>query len=176
MHADGYPSFRLPLLLAAFQHRFHRDLDAMIRHLVDDVAVGWEELGSDLLQGAPPALAEALTAGENWPSRTLNPPVTPGDTARERPAVTHETALHMDVEWGYVLHPQGIEVINVLTDECGPVVDWDTDCLTTFDDAPDCWIPDRPAPTLAPPPSCAARPVPVPAPAKGTVSHAAPRR
>ncbi|MFH9674936.1 hypothetical protein ACH4L5_22085 [Streptomyces sp. NPDC017405] len=41
----------------------------MTRHVVDDVAVGWEELGTDLLDGAPPYIVEELTRGERWPSR-----------------------------------------------------------------------------------------------------------
>ncbi|GAA2442524.1 hypothetical protein GCM10010433_49600 [Streptomyces pulveraceus] len=43
----------------------------MTQHLVDDVAVGWEELGSDLLDGAPPKTVAALTCGDRWPSRTI---------------------------------------------------------------------------------------------------------
>lgn len=31
-------------------------MEAMARHLIDDVTVGWDELGTDLLDGAPPAL------------------------------------------------------------------------------------------------------------------------
>lgn len=66
------PSHHLPLLLAAYQHRFGRDLEAMSRHLIDDVAVGWDELGTDLLDGVPSPLVTALTGGEHWPSVTLD--------------------------------------------------------------------------------------------------------
>ncbi|CQR61852.1 hypothetical protein [Streptomyces leeuwenhoekii] len=49
----------------------------MTRHLVDDVAVAWNELGTDLLDGAPPEIVIALTGGERWPSSTLDHLVTP---------------------------------------------------------------------------------------------------
>ncbi|GAA2672499.1 hypothetical protein GCM10010400_38060 [Streptomyces aculeolatus] len=61
---DGYPSGRLPLLLASYRYRFGSDIAAMSRHLIDDVpasACGWEELGADLLHGAPEELRHALT-------------------------------------------------------------------------------------------------------------------
>ncbi len=64
------PSHHLPLLLTAYQHRFRRDIEAMSRHLVVDVAVGWNELGTDLLDGAPPEIITALTGGERWLSTT----------------------------------------------------------------------------------------------------------
>ena len=69
VHYDGQPSQQLPLLLAAFQHRFGRDVDAMTRHLIDGVAIGWDQLGTDLLDGAPPAIITALTDGAQWSSR-----------------------------------------------------------------------------------------------------------
>ncbi len=53
VHLDGYPSARLPLLLAAYQHRFARDVDAMSVHLIGQVTIAWDELGTDLLDGAP---------------------------------------------------------------------------------------------------------------------------
>ncbi|MCP3821397.1 hypothetical protein NLX86_25865 [Streptomyces sp. A3M-1-3] len=40
------------MLLAAYQHRFGQDVEAMARHLVDGVAVGWDELGTDLLDAS----------------------------------------------------------------------------------------------------------------------------
>ncbi|MGW0613279.1 hypothetical protein [Streptomyces sp. NPDC002788] len=58
------------MLLAAYQYKFGRNIEAMSRHLIDDVAVGWDELGTDLLDDAPPALVTALTGGEHRLSRT----------------------------------------------------------------------------------------------------------
>ncbi|MFJ5045493.1 hypothetical protein ACIQH7_09985 [Streptomyces anulatus] len=46
VHFDGYPDSKLPLLLAAHQNRFAGDLEAMARHLIDEVHVGWERLGT----------------------------------------------------------------------------------------------------------------------------------
>ncbi|MFE6163148.1 hypothetical protein ACFQ7F_30020 [Streptomyces sp. NPDC056486] len=101
------PSHHLPLLLTAYQHRFGRDAKAMSRHLIDDVAVGWEELGTDLLDDAPPALVAALTGGEHWPSRTLDHLITPDGSPPVRMAVTNATADALDLQWGYVLHTEG---------------------------------------------------------------------
>ncbi|MGC0328114.1 hypothetical protein RKD23_001104 [Streptomyces sp. SAI-170] len=57
----------------------------MARHLVNGVAVGWEELGTDLLNGAPPEIVTALTGGERWSQQR------PGssDHARRLPADPH---------------------------------------------------------------------------------------
>ncbi|MGW3240663.1 hypothetical protein [Streptomyces olivaceus] len=124
----------------------------MSRHLVDDVTVGWDELGTDLLEGAPPDLVHALTGGEQWPSRTLDHLVTPDGSPPVRMAVTDQDADAMDVQWGYVLHPRGIEVFNLLYAQRGPVVDWSTDPRTAFSDRPAAWAPARPRPSSAPPP------------------------
>ncbi|WP_309248779.1 hypothetical protein [Streptomyces sp. MNP-20] len=64
VHFDGYPSGRLPLLLAAYQHRFARDVEAMRVHLIDQVSIAWDELGTDLLDGAPKSLIKKLTGRE----------------------------------------------------------------------------------------------------------------
>ncbi len=111
----------------------------MSRHLVDDVTVGWNELGTDLLDDAPPALVHTLTGGERWPSRTLDHLVTPDGSPLVRMAVTDDTAGDMDVQWGYVLHPQGIEVISMAHTGTGPLVAWDTDPRTPFSDHPAHW-------------------------------------
>ncbi|MFJ4828813.1 hypothetical protein ACIP79_02575 [Streptomyces sp. NPDC088747] len=37
-------------------------MEAISRHLIDDVAVGWHELGIDLHNDAPPTLVAALTS------------------------------------------------------------------------------------------------------------------
>ncbi|MGW9400770.1 hypothetical protein [Streptomyces sp. NPDC055642] len=139
---DGEPSHHLLLLLAAYQYRFRQDLEAMSRHLIDDVAVGWDELGTDLLHHAPPALVATLTGGEHWPSRALDHLVTPDGSPPVRMSVTDEIAAGLDVQWGYVLHQQGIEVISLLHADNGPVVDWSTDPRTVFNDHPAAWSPD----------------------------------
>lgn len=133
------PSHHLPLLLAAYQHKFGRDVEAMSRHLIDDVAVGWDELGTDLLDGAPPTLVAELTGGEHCPSRTLDHLITPDGSPPVRMTVTDETADAQDIQWGYVLHQQGIEVISLLHEDIGPLVDWDIDPRTAFNDHPAAW-------------------------------------
>ncbi|MFE7116147.1 hypothetical protein ACFU99_12080 [Streptomyces sp. NPDC057654] len=148
VHLDGAPAAKLPLLLAAFQYRFGRDLEAMTGHLVDDVAVGWEELGSDLLDQAPPPIVAALTGGDRWSSRTLDGLITPDGSPPVRMTVTERTAAEQDLAWGYVLRPHGIEVIAVQHAASGPVVRWDADPRTDFRN-PAAWplaSPARPAP------------------------------
>ncbi|MEV7413275.1 hypothetical protein AB0O04_36290 [Streptomyces althioticus] len=143
---DGQPSAKLPLLLAAFQYRFEGDVEAMVQHLVDGVAVGWDELGTDLLAGAPPQVFTALTGGEQWPSRTFDHLITPDGSPPVRMTVTERTAADQDVQWGYVLRSEGIEVISVPHADAGPVIGWDTDPRTLFSDHPADW----PAPTPSP--------------------------
>ncbi|MGW6742835.1 hypothetical protein ACWGDX_19285 [Streptomyces sp. NPDC055025] len=162
------PSHHLPLLLTAFQYRFSRDLDAMSRHLIDTVSVAWDELGTDLLDGAPDALLTALTGGEQWPSTTLNL-ITPDGSPPKRMTVTDETAAEQDMQWGYVLYPSGIEVISLTEDNHGPLVRWETDPRTRFSDHPRLWSPARPVPATAPPqatriPAAPAKPTTAPAP------------
>ncbi|MFF8779518.1 hypothetical protein ACF07W_19825 [Streptomyces sp. NPDC015140] len=143
----------------------------MSRHLIDDVTVGWDELGTDLLDDAPPALVQALTGGEQWPSRALDHLVTPDGSPLVRMAVTEENADDMDVQWGYVLHPHGIEVFNLLHADRGPVVDWSTDPSTAFSDHPAAWTPARTGPRSTPP-----RSTPVGSPAKTGTPRPAGRR
>ncbi|MEU3629101.1 hypothetical protein [Streptomyces fradiae] len=165
---DGTPASKLPLLVTAFQYRFGRDLEAMTRHLVDDVAIGWEELGSDLLDGAPPAIVAALTGGQPWPSRTLDNLITPDGSPPTRITVTETTVANMDVEWGYVLRPSGVEVFPTMYAVSGPVVDWDADPLTEFGN-PASWPTVTPA--RSPAPSTAS-----PLPATPGMSRTAARR
>ncbi|WP_329283902.1 hypothetical protein [Streptomyces sp. NBC_00691] len=58
---DSSPPNMVPLILAAYRFRFGRDLEALSRYLVDDVVFAWEEIGTDLLDGAPPGLLQRLT-------------------------------------------------------------------------------------------------------------------
>ncbi|MFI7102757.1 hypothetical protein ACIBK8_25755 [Streptomyces sp. NPDC050161] len=134
------------MLLAAFQHKFGRDVEVMTQHLVDDVAVGWDELGTDLLSGTPPEIVEALTGGEQWPSKTLDHLITPDGSPPVRMTVTEQTAAAQDLAWGYVLRPHGIEVLSVPYGRVGPVVGWDTDPRAGFSNHPGHW----PAPATTP--------------------------
>lgn len=148
VHLDGLPSHHLPLLLTAFQYRFNRDLEAMSRHLVDDVAIGWDELGTDLLDHAPPELFVALTGGETWPSTQPENLWTLDGSPPQRMTVNPEATD--DLEWGYVLHPHGIEVISLSEQHRGPVVGWATDPLYPFSDHPAMWAPTGPGPGRVP--------------------------
>ncbi|MFJ6898147.1 hypothetical protein [Streptomyces hokutonensis] len=152
MQFDGVPSHHLPLLLAAFQWRFARDLHALTCDLIDDVAIGWEELGTDLLEGAPHSLVQALTGGEHQPSRALDV-ITPDGSPPKRLTVTEANADALDMHWGYILHPQGIEVISLLHQDIGPLLGWNTDPRSVFSDDPARWQCDAPPPVTAPVPS-----------------------
>ncbi|MFF5438853.1 hypothetical protein [Streptomyces achromogenes] len=122
----------------------------MTRHLVDDVAVGWEELGTDLLDGAQPYIVEELTRGERWASRTMDHLITLDGSPPTRMTVTEKDAAEQDLEWGYVLRPEGIEVISVPYADTGPVVGWDTYPLALFSDNPGYWLVPAQAPSATP--------------------------
>ncbi|MFG2979399.1 hypothetical protein ACGFYY_41240 [Streptomyces sp. NPDC048331] len=115
----------------------------MSRHLIDDVAISWEELGTDLLDQAPPELFLALTGGETWPSREPQNLFTLDGSPPQRMTVTPEATG--DLEWGYVLHPHGIEVISLSEHDRGPLVGWASDPLYPFSDHPAMWAPAGPA-------------------------------
>ncbi|MDF3292416.1 hypothetical protein [Streptomyces silvisoli] len=149
VHFDGYPSTRLPLLLAAYQHRFAGDVEAMARHLIDDVDYGWSEIGTDLLDGAPDALRQTLTGGTEYPSRKYTDVINTDGTPAKRQLITQATTGGLD--WGYVLHPHGIEVIPLSEEDHGPVVDWNTDPRARFSDSYARWKPGRPIPATIPP-------------------------
>lgn len=165
VHFDGYPDSKLPLLLAAYQHRFDGDLEAMARHLIDDVDHGWDELGTDLLDGAPEALRRSLTGGDEYPSRQITDVIVigPDDTA-DRLLVTQDGTD--ELEWAYVLHPHGIEVIALQAYDRGPVVAWDTDPRSRINAHPGAWPPDSRAPVT--PPRTTRRPSTAPSPAPPT--------
>ncbi|MGQ4329568.1 MULTISPECIES: hypothetical protein [Streptomyces] len=173
---DGVPSHHLPLLLAAYQYKFGRDVEAMSRHLIDDVAVGWDELGTDLLDGAPPSLVAALTGGEQLPSRTLDHLITPDGSPPRRMSVTDETADEQDMQWGYILHKEGIEVISLLHEDIGPVVDWAIDPRTAFNDHPAAWSSLDPAPVIRASRSTPSPGAPATSPAKAHAPRPATRR
>ncbi|WP_349362110.1 hypothetical protein [Streptomyces sp. H27-C3] len=172
---DGVPSHHLPLLLTAYQHKFGRDLEAMSCHLVDNVAIGWDQLGTDLLDDAPPALIAALTGGEQWPSRTLNL-ITPNGAPPVRMTVTEYTADAQDMQWGYILHREGIEVVSLLHEDLGPLVDWSTDPRTVFSDDPEHWSSLEPAPVIQAVRSAAPQNAPVAVPATASPQRTAAHR
>ncbi|MGZ2361568.1 hypothetical protein LRE75_33635 [Streptomyces sp. 372A] len=151
IHFDGSPSAKLPFLLTAYQYRFQRDEKAMARHLVDGTDIGWEELGTDLLDGAPSDLVTALTDGEQWPSTTLDHLITPDGSPPVRMSVTERTASDQDLDWGYILRPTGIEVITARSAGAGPIVSWDADPRRDFTN-PATWplAPERHALTSPP--------------------------
>ncbi|MGW0137543.1 hypothetical protein [Streptomyces calvus] len=136
----------------------------MARHLVDNVAVGWSELGTDLLGGAPPEIVIALTGGERWPSSTLDHLVTPDGSPPVRMTVTEKIVADQDLQWGYILRPHGIEVISVAHVEAGPVIAWDTDPRTAFSNHPAHWpAPAKPSAATTAPAARPPRTTPVPA-------------
>ncbi|AZS89791.1 hypothetical protein ELQ87_09475 [Streptomyces griseoviridis] len=173
VHWDGYPSHHLPLLLTAHQHRFADDTEALAAYLIDDAPQGWSSLGTDLLDGAPDALRDRLAAGRDrpgkrYPARLTVPPL----------IYTERTASRLN--WGYVLHPHGIEVISAPGVERGPLVAWSTDPRVRLRDTPGLWKPDQPIPATTPPQTtartctpapAAARPAPTSAPAPLARSH-----
>ncbi|MFF5719329.1 hypothetical protein [Streptomyces buecherae] len=162
--------------MAGYQHRFGRDLEAMSRRLIDDVTLGWEELGTDLLAGAPPALVPALTGGQHWPSRQLGRLITADGTPPMRMTVTEESVEEQDLHWGYILRQQGIEVISLLHADIGPVVGWDTDPRTAFSDHPAAWSAPPLAPARRPSRNTSPRSAPVISAIRATTPRPATRR
>ncbi|WP_253916137.1 hypothetical protein [Streptomyces sp. MNP-20] len=146
VHLDGYPSSRLPLLLAAYQHRFARDVDAMSAHLIDQVAIAWAELGTDLLDGVPKPLLRKLTGGDVWPSREMDDLENLDGSPPEREVITEATANSGAIEWAYVLHSEGIEVISLEAADRGPLVAWNTNPHTLFSNSRHLWLPGHPVP------------------------------
>ncbi|MGY4968343.1 hypothetical protein ACWGCC_03810 [Streptomyces nigrescens] len=121
----------------------------MSQHLIDDVAIAWDELGTDLLDGTPDPLRTQLTGGRNWPSRELDNIITSDGSPPEREVITE--ANSGGLTWGYVLHQAGIEVINLYAADHGSLIDWDTDPRTRFSDSQHLWAPDLPIPATRPP-------------------------
>ncbi|WP_329309205.1 hypothetical protein [Streptomyces microflavus] len=145
---DSSPPNMVPLLLAAYQFRFRRDLEALSRYLVDDVVFAWDEIGTDLLDGSPPGLLQRLTGGAQWPSRGMTGVMNLDGTPAEREVITQDNSVgHY---WGYVLHPAGIEVISRQNDPRGPLISWDTDPRTHFSEAMALWMPGTPPPMSLP--------------------------
>ncbi|WP_240678039.1 hypothetical protein [Streptomyces griseoviridis] len=88
-------------------------------------------------------------------------------TPAERELITQDGTE--DLEWAYVLHESGIEVIGLLAYDRGPVVEWDTDPRSCIIADPGAWNPDSPAPVVPPrtaPRLSATAPASAPAPRK----------
>lgn len=47
-------------------------------------------------------------------------------------SVTERTASDQDLDWGYVLRPTGVEVVNARYAAAGPIVSWDADPRSDF--------------------------------------------
>ncbi|MEJ8650633.1 hypothetical protein WKI65_21660 [Streptomyces sp. MS1.AVA.3] len=116
----------------------------MASYLIDEAPKGWSYLGTDLLDEAPDALRQHLAGkrddpGTQYRSHPTSPPL----------ICTERTSSGLD--WGYVLHPHGIEVISRPGVARGPVVTWDTDPRVRFRDTASLWRPDQPIPGTTPP-------------------------
>ncbi|MEU9074576.1 hypothetical protein AB0D22_07820 [Kitasatospora sp. NPDC048538] len=127
----------------------------MASHLIDSPVVGWSVLGNDLLDGAPEMLRTALAAWDDS-SKQLDAGgiITPDGSPPAKDIVTDDNTGWLD--WGYVLHPHGIEVINLYAYERGPVVPWNTDPVSRFSDKARLWARDGQLPLQPPPPTAAA--------------------
>lgn len=146
---DGYPDHQLPLLLGALCYRFAGDLNALRRHLID-ATHDWQGLGMDLLQGAPDAVLDTIDPqAERFPSMPLTDVYTlSGEPAEPIPVTEHPD--YGDLQWGYVLHDQGIEVIPLAWYDRGPLVAWSTPPLARIQRAPALWAPDQRPPVQLP--------------------------
>ncbi|WP_420036036.1 hypothetical protein ACN2WE_30880 [Streptomyces sp. cg28] len=122
----------------------------MSRHLIDSVPHGWDELGTDLLDGAPAALRRRLIGDDTYPSRPIDMTnvIVVGPQPEEHEPVTQDGIG--DLQWAYVLHPHGIEVIALQAHDRGPVVAWDTDPRSRITAHPAAWHPGTRAPITAP--------------------------
>ncbi|MEU5148801.1 hypothetical protein AB0G42_16625 [Streptomyces yangpuensis] len=122
----------------------------MNRHLIDAVPVAWSGLGTDLLDGAPEALVNELTGGQHHPSKQMNELISPDGSPPRRMSVREGETGGLD--WGYVLHEHGIEVISLREELRGPVVGWGTDPRMRFSDRPALWQLTGPVPCREPQP------------------------
>lgn len=86
------------------------------------------------------------------------------DAAELEPWIITEKSTG-DLEWGYVLHPKGIEVIPLNDEKRGPIVAWDTDPGARFSDSAYRWRPGHTLPATLPlRDSVPSRPAAAPAP------------
>ncbi|MEV0188463.1 hypothetical protein AB0I39_08015 [Kitasatospora purpeofusca] len=135
------------------QYRFGHDVDALARHLVDDVPVGWSALGAELLDGAPGEVRSAPGVSR-WPGRQYSAGPRADGRVEHRAVITERTSGRLN--WAYVLHAHGVEVIGLSEYRRGPVVPWSTDPRGRFSNAPAAWRLDAPLPVLSRPGPAAA--------------------
>ncbi|WP_416987021.1 hypothetical protein [Streptomyces sp. T028] len=160
-------------MLGAHQYRFGGDLDALCRHLIDEAPDGWSQLGTDLLDGALEPLRAELVGSDEHPSRKLDNVhvITVGAAEPEPWTVTEKS--HRGLDWGYVLHPHGIEVIPLDAEDRGPILAWDTDPRARFSNSTHRWRPGHPVPATLPPRTTASTITTAPA---APTTRTAPRR
>lgn len=152
-------------MLGAYQYRFARDLDALQRHLVD-ATHDWKTLGLDLLDGAPDHITAPFARHGYYPSAAFDNVITTDGSPAGPSVITEDATGYLD--WGYILHEHGIEVIALPWYDRGPIVGWDTSPLAPISDDPRLWAPGRPAPVQAPrtpPPITTSPPQPAATPA-----------
>ena len=95
----------------------------------------------DLLDDAQTLDRGPLTAGEHWPSRPLDHLVAPGRLTTG----THAGHRRAGPAVGIRLAKESIMVISLLHEDIGPVVDWNIDPHTAFNDHPAAWSSSAPA-------------------------------
>lgn len=144
----------------------------MTLHLVDNVPVGWSQLGTDLLSDAPGPLRQALPWPHSSPSQPLDDVFSADGTPLPRMTVTETSTDGLD--WGYILRPHGIEVIGLREHSRGPVLAWNTDPASRFSDSHHRWAPDLAPPVTIRPGTAA--PSPAPAVRSATAKSAAHHR
>lgn len=111
VHNDGHPDMRLPLLRALYAGPFAGDLDAMLRFLVDDHPAGWSQLGLDV-HGDTGFTNPCIRVGDNTPRCYCH-----GDRNETPWLHTEANTDQALADWIYVLHPDGIQVIQA-ADDC----------------------------------------------------------
>lgn len=80
------------------------------------------------------------------------------------------------MQWGYVLHQEGVEVISLLHADIGPLVSWSVDPRTAFNDHPAAWSSlDTPS-SIRTPRGSRPQSAPAAAPAQASPSRPAARR
>ncbi|KUM99902.1 hypothetical protein AQI95_35895 [Streptomyces yokosukanensis] len=117
-------------------------------------------MGTDLLDGTPEPLRAAIVDGDEHPSEPYDALDAAGAGPSERWSVTETSAGHLT--WGYVLRPEGIEVIHLEAFARGPIVTWETDPQARFG-GDWRWHLGHPPPTTLPPRATPVMPASAPA-------------
>ncbi|WP_327386823.1 hypothetical protein [Streptomyces sp. NBC_01207] len=130
----------------------------------------------DLLDRAPDNVLERLDPhGDLGPSAPFDNVFNVDGTPAKPIPVTDANADAMGLEWGYVLHDHGIEVIALTWYDAGSIVPWDTDPLSRISGTPSLWDSNQPAPIQAPATPLKITkplaPAPAPAPARSRITR-----